>query len=68
MVKVIFHTIRNCSYGMENSYDVGSGSEIMPCNKIDKPLVVYRFMGNVLTSMTTLCGHNDKIITILGQK
>ena len=25
------------------SYDVASGSEIMPCNKIDKPLVVYRF-------------------------
>ena len=25
------------------SYDVASGSEIKPCNKIDKPLVVYRF-------------------------
>ena len=25
------------------SYDVASGSEITPCNKIDKPLVVYRF-------------------------
>ena len=25
------------------SYDVASESEIMPCNKIDKPLVVYRF-------------------------
>ena len=36
------------------SYDVASGSEITPCNKIDKPLVVYRFMGNVLTSITTL--------------
>ena len=24
------------------SYDVASGSEITPCNKIDKPLVVYR--------------------------
>ena len=36
------------------SYDVGSGSEITPCNKIDKPLVVYRFMGNVTTSITTL--------------
>ena len=30
------------------SYDVASGSEITPCNKIDKPLVVYRFSGNVL--------------------
>ena len=25
------------------SHDVGSGSDITPCNKIDKPLVVYRF-------------------------
>ena len=34
-------------YCMSNlSYDVVSGSEIMPCNKIDKALVVYRFSGN----------------------
>ena len=33
------------------SYDVGSGSEITPCSKIDKPLVVYRFSGNVITSI-----------------
>ena len=25
------------------SHDVAFGSDIMPCNKIDKPLVVYRF-------------------------
>ena len=25
------------------SHDVTSGSDIKPCNKIDKPLVVYRF-------------------------
>ena len=25
------------------SYDVASGSEIMPCNKTCKPLVVYHF-------------------------
>ena len=25
------------------SHDLASGSDIMPCNKIDKPLVVYRF-------------------------
>ena len=31
-----------------------SGSEITPCNKISKPLVVYRFTGNVMTSITTL--------------
>ena len=36
------------------SYDVASGSEITPCNKIDKPLVVYRFTGNVMTSIITL--------------
>ena len=33
------------------SYDVASWSEITPCNKIDKPLVVYRFLGNVMTSI-----------------
>ena len=33
------------------SYDVASGSEITPCNKIDT-LVVYRFTGNVMTSVT----------------
>ena len=36
------------------SYNVASGSEKMPCNKICKPLVVYRFLGNVMTSITTL--------------
>ena len=36
------------------SYDVASESEITPCNKIDKPLVVYRFTGKVMTSITTL--------------
>ena len=36
------------------SYDVASGSEIKPCIKICKPLVVYRFSGNVMTSITTL--------------
>ena len=36
------------------SYDVASGSEIMPCIKIDKPLVVYRFSGIVMTFITTL--------------
>ena len=37
------------------SNDVASGSEITPCSKIDKPLVVYIFTGNVMTSITTLC-------------
>ena len=36
------------------SYDVASGSEITSCNEIDKPLVVYRFSGNVMASITTL--------------
>ena len=36
------------------SYDVASESEITPCNKIDKPLVVYQLTGNVMTSITTL--------------
>ena len=36
------------------SNDVASRSEITPCNKIDKPLVVYRFSGHVMTSITTL--------------
>ena len=35
------------------SYDFASGSEITPCNEIDKSLVVYRFKGNVMTSITT---------------
>ena len=30
------------------SYDIASGSEITLCNKIDKALVVYRFLGNVI--------------------
>ena len=37
------------------SYDVASGSEITPCNKICKPLMVYRFSENVnMTAITTL--------------
>ena len=36
------------------SHDVASGSDITLCNKICKPLVVYRFTGIVMTSITTL--------------
>ena len=36
------------------SYDVASGIEIPPSNKIDKPMVVYRFTGKGMTSITTL--------------
>ena len=35
------------------SYDVASGSKITPCNKNGKPLVVYRFHGNFMASITT---------------
>ena len=31
------------SYQTNKSHDVTSGSDKTPCNKIDKPLVVYRF-------------------------
>ena len=36
------------------SYDVASESEITLRNKINKPLVVYRFTGNAMTSITNL--------------
>ena len=36
------------------SHDVASGSDITLCNNIDKPLVVYRFLGNVIASVITL--------------
>ena len=35
------------------SHYVTSGIEITPCNKIDKPLVVYRFTGMVMMSIST---------------
>ena len=34
-------------YFMCLSYDVASGSEITPCNKIDKQLVVYNIRGTL---------------------
>ena len=36
------------------SHDVASGSEITPCNKIDKPLVVSRLVRTVMTPIITL--------------
>ena len=47
-------SVKNFRTFMVLSYDVASESEITPRNKIDKPLVVYRFTGNVMTSITTL--------------
>ena len=48
------HQYANVSLEKYLSYDFMSGSEITPCNKIDYPLVIYRFLGNVMTSITTL--------------
>ena len=53
------------------SYEIASGSEITPCNKIDKPLAVYGFFGKVMTSiMNNIVAYmyNDKPITFLRQK
>ena len=36
----------NCIGKFKFSYDIASEIEIMPCNKIYKPLVLYRFLGN----------------------
>ena len=70
--RYIFNHLSDKEYGIPDyisflSYDVVSGSEITPCNKIDKPLVVYIFSGNVMTSITT-CVHNDTIVMFLWQK
>ena len=39
---------------LKGRHTVASGSEIKPCIKSHKPLVVYRFWGNVMTSIATL--------------
>ena len=50
------------------SYDIAFGSELTPYNKIDTPLVDYRFLGNVMTSITVQrCVHNDNSITFHGK-
>ena len=58
------HIIKYCY--RNSSYENASRSEITPCNKIDKPLVVYRFAGNIHNNvayiMTKLCrfyGRNE---------
>ena len=61
--KVLFHSYRMVISSIPISkrvnyaplsYDVVSGSEIRSCNKIDKPLVLYRCSGKVMTSTTAL--------------
>ena len=57
VLSVLWSSYTRCHLNIFNmclSYDVASGSEITPCNKICKPLVVYQFSGNVMTSITTL--------------
>ena len=53
-IKVAAFTVSEKSINNNLSYDVASGSEITPCNKIDKPLVVYKFTGNVMTPITMM--------------
>ena len=36
------------NFELKDLYHMTSGSEITPCIKIDKPLVVYRFSSNVM--------------------
>ena len=57
------HQGNGCPTYMHLSYEVASGSEITPCYKIYKPLVVFRFSGNVMKSIRRLCICNAKIIT-----
>ena len=55
-----------CGQYFSLSYDVASGNEIRSCNKIGKPLVVYRFTGNVMTNdiHENLC----KTVTLINRK
>ena len=60
-VYMVTNQVSNCSIGEKVflfksiiifiaylSYDVASGSDIRPHNKIDESLVVYRFSGNIM--------------------
>ena len=49
------------------SHDITSWSDSTPCINMDRPLVVYRYSGNVMTSIKR-CIHNNKIIMFLRQK
>ena len=46
--------LQACVLFFNLSHDVASESDIRPSNKIDKPQVVYRFTGNVMTSIIRL--------------
>ena len=54
--RFLFHimlTVKSCVY-IYLSHDIASRSDIRPCNRIDKPLAVYRFSGTVMTPIITL--------------
>ena len=59
----------NQGYGTKSTqtcdllHDVAPGSNKTPCNKIDKPLVAYRFSGNVMTSIITWRKIQYKVVT-----
>ena len=63
VIKIFVLSIMSGRFTQVLSYDVAFGSEITPCNKIDIPLVVYRFTGNVMTSITML--HTLHVMTKL---
>ena len=46
--------LKVCFMKLILSHEVTSGSDITPCNQIEKPLVVYRFSGNVMRSIIML--------------
>ena len=65
MINVLDYNTLTCSKH-DLSHDVASGGDLTLCNKIYKPLVVYRFTENVMTSIITFVkdGH---ILTISRQ-
>ena len=57
----------SCAGLFSLSHVVASVSDITPCNKIDKPLEVYRFVRNIMTSIITLQKY-DIVVTFSRQK
>ena len=53
-------------YALTLSKNVGSGSEITPCNKIEKKTTKNRFFGKCYDAHNDVV-HNDKPITLLRQ-
>ena len=59
---VLFANLRRQVFSRRGPYDVVPGSILMPCIKMDKPLVVYRFLGNVTK------GQYGKTVAFFAQK